>query len=79
VLNIGYRKNDCKMIVTMVAHRGWRPDDKTVYYIATYATPKTPADMIGEPYVQSDEKLIGMPVEWFRTFRNVYIINDIQF
>jgi hypothetical protein len=35
--------------------------------------------MIGEPYVQSDEKLIGMPVEWFRTFRNVYIINDIQF
>ncbi|HEY8522133.1 MAG TPA: hypothetical protein VIL14_00075, partial [Nitrososphaeraceae archaeon] len=57
-----YRKNDCKMIVTMVAHRGWRPDDKTVYYIATYATPKTPADMIGEPYVKSDEKLIGMPV-----------------
>jgi hypothetical protein len=39
-----------------------RPDGKTVYYIATYATPKTPADMIGEPYVQSDEKLIGMPV-----------------
>jgi hypothetical protein len=62
VLNIDVEKNDCKMIVTMVAHRGWRPDGKTVYYIATYATPKTPADMIGEPYVQSDEKLIGMPV-----------------
>jgi hypothetical protein len=45
------------MIVTMVAHRGWRPDGKTVYYILTYATPKTPADMIGEPYVQSDEKI----------------------
>jgi hypothetical protein len=39
-----------------------RPDDKTVYYIATDATPKMPADMVGEPYVQSDEKLIGMPV-----------------
>ena len=50
------------MIVTMVAHRGWRPNGKTVYYIATYARPKTPADMIGEPYVHSDEKLIGMPV-----------------
>jgi hypothetical protein len=45
------------MIVTMVAHGGWRPDGKTVYYILTYATPKTPADMIGEPYVQSDEKI----------------------
>ena len=50
------------MIVTRVTHRGWRPDGKTVYYITTYATPKTPADMIGEPYVQSDEKLIGIPV-----------------
>ena len=46
-----------KMIVPMVAQRGWRPDGKTVYSIATYATPKTPADMIGEPYVQSDEKI----------------------
>ena len=45
------------MIVTMVAHTGWRPDGKTVYYIATYATPSTPADMIGEPYVKSDEKI----------------------
>jgi hypothetical protein len=38
------------------------PDGKTVYYIATDATPKMPADMVGVPYVQSDEKLIGMPV-----------------
>jgi len=58
VLNIDTEK----MIVTMVAHRGWKPDGKTVYYIATYATPKMPADMIGVPYVQSDEKLIGMSV-----------------
>jgi hypothetical protein len=51
-----------KMIVTMVAHRGWGHDDKTIYYIATDATPKMPADMMGVPYVQLDEKLIGTPV-----------------
>ena len=58
VLNIDTEK----MIVTMVAHRGWGPDGKTVYYIATDATPKMPADMIGVPYVQSDEKLVGTSV-----------------
>ncbi|HEX2408145.1 MAG TPA: hypothetical protein VHJ38_13155 [Nitrososphaeraceae archaeon] len=50
------------MIVTMVAHRGWGPDGKTIYYIATDATSKMPADMMGIPYVQSDEQLIGTPV-----------------
>ena len=58
VLNIDTEK----MIVTMIAHRGWGPDGKTVYYIATDATPKMPADMMGVPFVQSDEKLIGTPV-----------------
>jgi hypothetical protein len=58
VLNIDTEK----MIVTIVAHRGWGPDGKTVYYIATDATPKMPADMIGVPYVQSDEKLVGTSV-----------------
>ena len=58
VLNIDTEK----MIVTMVAHRGWGPDGKTVYYIATDATPKMPADMIGVPYVQSEEKLVGTSV-----------------
>jgi hypothetical protein len=51
-----------KMIVTMVAHRGWGPDGRSVYYIATDATPKMSADMIGVPYVQSDEKLVGTSV-----------------
>ena len=46
----------------MVAHRGWGPDGKTVYYIATDATPNMPANMMGVPYVQSDEKLVGTPV-----------------
>jgi len=58
VLNIDTEK----MIVTMVAHRGWGPDGKTIYYIATDATPKMPADMIGVPYVQSEEKLVGTSV-----------------
>jgi hypothetical protein len=59
VLNIDTEE---KMIVTMVAHRGWGPDGKTIYYIATDATPKMPADMMGVPFVQSDEKLLGTPI-----------------
>jgi hypothetical protein len=35
------------MVVTMVAHRGWGPDGKSIYYIVTYATPKLPADVMG--------------------------------
>jgi hypothetical protein len=50
------------MVVTMVAHRGWGPDGKTVYYIVTDATPKMPADMMGVAYVPSDEKLASTPV-----------------
>ena len=53
-----YRKNDCNN----GSSQRMGPDGKTVYYIATDATPKMPADMVGVPYVQSDEKLIGMPV-----------------
>jgi hypothetical protein len=50
------------MAVTMVAHRGWGPDGRTVYYIVTDATPKMPADMMGVAYVPSDEKLASTPV-----------------
>ena len=39
------------MVVTMIAHRGWGPDGRTVYYIVTDATPKIPADMMGVAYV----------------------------
>jgi plastocyanin len=49
------------MTVTMVAHRGWGPDGKSVYYIATDAAPQMPADIIGVPFVPSDEKLVGTP------------------
>lgn len=57
-----------KMIVTMVAHRGYGPDGKTIYYIVTDATPKIPADMMGVPFVESDEKLIstGVAVDLFQ-------------
>jgi hypothetical protein len=34
------------MTVTFVAHRGWGPDGKTVYYIATSGTPEGPAKMM---------------------------------
>ncbi|MFQ6025582.1 MAG: hypothetical protein ACE5JT_03610 [Nitrosopumilaceae archaeon] len=35
------------MTATFVAHRGWGPDGKTVYYIVTDATPTGPASMMG--------------------------------
>lgn len=36
-----------KMKVTFVAHRGWGPDGRTIYYIVTDATPSDPAKMMG--------------------------------
>ncbi|HYZ59739.1 MAG TPA: hypothetical protein VE378_06575 [Nitrososphaeraceae archaeon] len=50
------------MIVTMVAHRGWGPDGKTIYYIVTDATPEMPANMMGVSHVPLEEQLIGTPV-----------------
>ena len=50
------------MIVTMVAHRGWGPDGKTIYYIVTDATPDMPANMMGVSHVAAHEQLVGTPV-----------------
>ncbi|KFM19717.1 blue copper domain-containing protein [Marine Group I thaumarchaeote SCGC AAA799-P11] len=36
-----------EMEVTFIAHRGWGPDGKTIYYIVTDATPSGPANMMG--------------------------------
>ncbi|MGI0082065.1 MAG: DUF7482 domain-containing protein, partial [Nitrosopumilaceae archaeon] len=36
-----------KMKVTFVAHRGWGPDGRAIYYIVTDATPEMPAVMMG--------------------------------
>jgi hypothetical protein len=51
-----------KMTVTMVAHRGFGPDGKTIYYIVADATPEMPATMMGVTSVPFDEKLVGTPV-----------------
>ncbi|MFY9965402.1 MAG: hypothetical protein WAK50_06645 [Nitrososphaeraceae archaeon] len=50
------------MIVTMVAHRGWGPDGKTIYYIVTDATPDMPANMMGVSHTPINEQLVGTPV-----------------
>jgi hypothetical protein len=50
------------MTATFVAHRGWGPDGKTVYYIVTDAVPEMPASMMGVPFVAADERLVGTPV-----------------
>ena len=39
--------NEEEMTVTFVAHRGWGPDGKTIYYIVTDATPTGPAEAMG--------------------------------
>ncbi len=49
------------MTATFVAHRGWGPDGKTVYYIVTDAVPEMPASMMGVPFVPADERLVGTP------------------
>ena len=36
-----------EMEVTFIAHRGWGPDGRTIYYIVTDATPSGPANMMG--------------------------------
>jgi hypothetical protein len=50
------------MTVTFVAHRGWGPDGKTIYYIVTDAVPDMPAGMMGVSFVPADEKLAATPV-----------------
>jgi hypothetical protein len=39
--------NTENMTVTFVAHRGWGPEGKTIYYIITDVTPSGPAEMMG--------------------------------
>lgn len=45
--------NKEKMMVTFVAHRGWGPDGRTIYYLVTDATPSDPAKMMGTAYAPS--------------------------
>lgn len=48
-----------EMTVTFIAHRGWGPDGRTIYYIVTDATPKGPADMMGVVDAPVNAKLIN--------------------
>ncbi len=48
-----------KMTVTFVAHRGWGPDGRTIYYIVTDATPEMPATMMGVASSPRSTKLIA--------------------
>ena len=51
-----------KMILTTLAHRGWGPDGKTIYYSVFDATPDMPATMMGVLSAPLDVKLAGTPV-----------------
>ena len=48
-----------EMTVTFIAHRGWGPDGRTIYYIVTDATPSGPAGMMGVVSVTSSASLIA--------------------
>jgi hypothetical protein len=54
--------NTDNMTATFVAHRGWGPDGRTIYYIVTDAVPDMPAGMMGVSFVPADEKLAATPV-----------------
>jgi len=47
------------MEVTFIAHRGWGPDGRTIYYIVTDATPSGPAEMMGVVSTPSSASLIA--------------------
>ena len=51
--------NTEEMTVTFIAHRGWGPDGRTIYYIVTDATPSGPAGMMGVVSVRSSASLIA--------------------
>ncbi|MDA7940877.1 MAG: hypothetical protein MPI95_00055 [Nitrosopumilus sp.] len=49
------------MTATFVAHRGWGPDGRTIYYIVTDATPSGPAEGMGVVHTPSSASLIANP------------------
>ena len=51
--------NTDDMTVTFIAHRGWGPDGRTVYYIVTDATPSGPASMMGVTDAPTSASLIA--------------------
>ena len=55
VIDIDTEKNN----VTFIAHRGWGPDGRTIYYIVTDATPSGPAGMMGVTSAPTSASLIA--------------------
>ena len=51
--------NTEEMNVTFIAHRGWGPDGRTIYYIVTDATPSGPAGMMGVVSAPTSTSLIA--------------------
>ncbi|KKL78010.1 hypothetical protein LCGC14_2029130, partial [marine sediment metagenome] len=51
--------NKDNMTATFIAHRGWGPDGKTIYYIVTDATPLGPAEMMGVTDAPTSANLIA--------------------
>ncbi len=51
--------NTEEMNVTFIAHRGWGPDGRTIYYIVTDATPSGPAGMMGVVSAPTSARLIA--------------------
>ena len=50
--------NEDELTVTFVAHRGWGPDGRTIYYIVTDATPSGPAETMGVAFSPSSANLV---------------------
>jgi len=60
-----------EMTVTFIAHRGWGPDGRTIYFIVTDATPSGPAVMMGVIPVTASASLISnLAAGDFFHFRN---------
>ena len=51
--------NEDEMTVTFIAHRAWGPDGRTIYYIVTDATPRSPAELMGVTFSPNSAKLIA--------------------
>ncbi len=63
--------NEEEMTVTFIAHRGWGPDGRTIYYIVTDATPSGPAEMMGVTHspISSELMISSAAVDLFQ-FKN---------
>lgn len=62
--------NKDEMTVTFVAHRGWGPDGRTIYYIITDATPSISSEMMGVPHSSSSDLISNSVTTDMFQFKN---------